>query len=589
MTIQHQLSLAHPERRSVQVTVTADLPSGTTHQEICFPVWTPGSYLVREHQRHLHDVRAQLDGRPAPVTKTAKNVYRVETGGGGRLTLSYEVYAHELTVRTNHVDPGHAFLNPVALVPYLPGREGEEQRLSITGLPAGWGAACALPETESGTFVAADYDELVDSPLECGPHARPESRRSYVVAGVTHELVFWGRSPLDVDRYVEDCRKITEAQAAFFGGLPYSRYLFIVLATGDARGGLEHRACSALIYARDSVRQPRGYQDLLGLTSHELFHAWNVKRIKPAAFTPYDLNREATTRLLWAFEGLTSYYEDIFLVRAGLMSRTRYVEQLGEHLTALERNPGRLRHPVTEASYDAWIRYYRQDENWNNSSTSYYLKGSLIGLLLDLEIRRRTQGERSLDDVMRLLFERYGKTGVGVPEDGVERAVEEVAGSSFEALFAEVLHGTAELPLEAPFTAHGLTVSRRVPVGTDDKGGNAPSGQPIRSEVGLAMRSEAGRVKVSSVRRGSPAEEAGICPGDEIVAVDGLRAEGGSLAARLADLPPGAPVEVALFRRDELKFVTVVPMAARADAIAVSESPSAGEEARNLLSRWLSR
>lgn len=586
MTIRSRLSLAQAHRRVVHVTFEARVGEAPA-QDVAFPVWTPGSYLVREHQRHVHDLRAELDGRPASIEKVSKSTYRIETGGGGLLRLSYEVYAHDLTVRTSHVDSTHAFLNPVGLVPYLPGREGEPQSLELADLPTGWGAACALPESSHLVFAAKDYDELVDSPIECGPHARPEHRARYEVRGIHHEIVFWGRSPLDRDRYVADCAKLTEAQAALFGSLPYERYLFIVLASDSARGGLEHRASSALLFARHSVARPKGYEDFLGLTSHELFHAWNVKRIKPAAFTPYDLSRENLTTLLWAFEGLTSYYEDIALVRAGLMSKARFIELIGEHITQLARNPGRLRHSVAEASRDAWIRYYRQDENWNNSSTSYYLKGSLVGLLFDLEVRRLTNGERSLDDVMRKLWVQFGRTGTGVPENGIEAVIEQVAGQPLQSLFDLALRSTEELPLATALASHGLETKWRVPNGLDDGGGPAPAGTPLRSEIGLGLANDHGRVRIAHVRRGSPAEDAGLCPGDELVAIDGLRAEPSTALARLHDRVPGTRLELAFFRREELQSASLLAALPKADAVQVVENPAATEGERRLLTRWL--
>ncbi|MFM2152249.1 MAG: hypothetical protein RL199_684 [Pseudomonadota bacterium] len=588
MTVHHRVSLARASRRTVEVAVEASLPAGTGPQEVVFPVWTPGSYLVREHERHVHDFQAYVDDRPVEVVKTAKNVYRLDAAGGRSLRVTYEVYAHELTVRTNHVDPSHAFLNPVALLPFLPGREGEAQTLELTDLPTGWGAACALPEPRLNTFAANDFDELADSPVECGPHARPEARRRFTVRGVPHEIVLWGRTPLDVARFEADCARIVEAQARLFGGLPYERYVVIAHATDSGRGGLEHRASTALLFPRQSPAKPKGYEDLLSLFSHELFHAWNVKRLKPAAFAPYDLTREALTRQLWAFEGLTSYYEDIFLVRAGLMTRSRWLDIFGERLTELERNPGRLRHSVEEASFDAWIRYYRQDENWNNSSTSYYLKGSLVGALTDLALRRSTHGSRSLDDVLRLAFERYAAKGVGVPEGALVDLVCVVGGEELRPVLERALRSVDELPFDEVLSAHGLERVRRVPVGLDDKGGPAPSGSSLKCDIGVSLKYDGDRVRVSSLRRDSPAEAAGLCPGDELVAIDDLRAETGSALQRLHDRRPGETARLTLFRRDELLTVTVVAGEPRADAWQVREAIGATPEARALGNAWLS-
>jgi predicted metalloprotease with PDZ domain len=589
--IRHRLYLGDTHRRVVRVELEVDLPAGVAEQDVSFPVWTPGSYLVREHERHIHDWAAFADGRPASSQKVAKNVYRVATQGARQLRVQYEVYAHELTVRTSHVDSSHAFLNPIGLCAYLPGREREPQQLVLQGLPSGWDAACALPDTRAGgevIFHATDYDELVDSPIECGPHAEPDQRLAFDVRGVRHEIVLWGRSPLSRPRLAADVARIVEAQAALFGGLPYQRYLFIALASDTGRGGLEHRASSALLFPRASVGRPKGYEDFLGLIAHELFHAWNVKRIKPAAFTPYDLSRENHTTLLWAFEGLTSYYEDLFLVRAGLMTRARYLEVLAERMTQLERTPGRQRHSVAEASYDAWIRYYRQDENSDNSSVSYYLKGALIGTLVDLEIRRRTGGAASLDDAIRLLWREFRALGRGVPEDGIEAACSRVAGADLRPLFNLAVRGTEELPLEQALRTHGLKLTRRVSFSADDRGGPAPSGPAtIKCDAGLALRVEGERARVAAVRRGSPAEDAGLCPGDELVAIDGLRADGASALTRIQERTPGEAVELTLFRRDELMRVKLTVRPPLADTFAITEEADAPADAKAFLDRWL--
>jgi predicted metalloprotease with PDZ domain len=580
--IQHHISLATTRRRTVTVEVVFDGAPGRL--DVTFPVWTPGSYLIREHSRHIHEIAAVQGGRTVPIAKTAKNVYQLELAARGPVTLTYEVYAHELTVRTSHVDAGHAFLNPVGILPFLPGHERETQQLDIVDLPDGWDVACALPTERISRsvirFTAADYDELIDSPLECGRHAASSERLAFEVRGVPHEIVLWGRSSLDRARFAADVCRIVEAQAAMFGGLPYRRYLFIALVSDSARGGLEHRASSALLFTRASITRAKGYEDLLSLVSHELFHAWNVKRIRPAAFAPYDLTRENHTRLLWAFEGLTSYYEDIFLVRAGLMSRARFLELLAERMTTLERTPGRRRLPVAEASYDAWIRYYRQDENSDNSGVSYYLKGSLVGVLLDLEIRRRTDGRRSLDDVLRLLWEEYGSQDRGVPEDGIEAACLRVGGDGLRPLLFEALHTTRDLPLSEALASVGLRVERRPAVSGDDRGGPAPAGQPLRCDIGIALRVDGDRVRVSTVRRGSPAEEAGVCPGDEIVAVDGLRADPASTSARLHDHSPGATVSITLFRRDELHHLSAVAGSPLLDTFSIVEPPESTQAVR---------
>src|SRR5262249_40248150 len=280
------------------------------------------------------------------------------------------------------------------------------------------------PAEGFGIYRAADYDELIDHPVEMGTFAFAP----FEAAGVPHAIAISGRHEADLDRLCKDLRRLCETHIELFRApAPFKRYLFLVNTVGEGYGGLEHRASTALLCSRDELprRRMRGvtetYRTFLGLASHEYFHAWNVKRIKPVAFTPYDLEREQYTSLLWAFEGITSYYDDLLLVRSGLISEQDYLEVLGRNITSLLRTPGRSHQTVSEASWDAWIKYYRPDENTPNAQVSYYLKGSLVALALDLTIRSRTRGRKSLDDVMRTLWARFGQTGEAVPEDAIER------------------------------------------------------------------------------------------------------------------------------------------------------------------------
>lgn len=585
--IEHRLKV-DPRRRVVKVSLTAFL-EGADEVLLAFPVWTPGSYLVREHQRHVNDLAAEGPDGPMEVRKEAKNAWRIVTGGQREVRLSWEVYAHELTVRTSHVDGTHAFLNPVTLCGWLEGRAGEPQRLFVEGLPENWGVVCPLERDAAGAFLAADFDELADSPLECGPHATAEALGRFEAEGARFEVAIWGRAKLDRERWMKDTARIVQAQAKLFGGgVPFERYVILLHLTDQVRGGLEHKASCALAMTRQAFDKPKGYEELLALTSHEIFHAWNVKRIRPAAMLPYDFTRENHTRLLWAFEGLTSYYEYLALRRAGLVSAERIVEEFSERLTRLAKLPGRERLSVEAASFDAWVRLYRPHEDSDNSGVSYYLKGSLIGLLLDLEIRRRTDGKRSLDDVMRLLWERHGRPGLGVPEDGVERLAEEVAGESLQALFEVAVRGTGELPLTEALQAHGISLDRRVSTGPEDRGGKAKGdSEAIRGWTGLVTSSGGGKVTISAIRRGSPADDSGMAPGDELVAIDGLRVTTGSVFDRLHREPAGTRLEITAFRRDELIQVQVPVGEPPRDTVVLEMDTQAPDQARALREAWL--
>ncbi|NTU78187.1 MAG: M61 family metallopeptidase, partial [Chloroflexales bacterium] len=386
--------------------------------DLVLPSWTPGSYMVRDYARHVQAFAAQApDGAALAWRKIAKDTWRVETAGATKLTARYQVYANDLTVRTSHLDGSHGYFNGATVFMYAPGRTAEQMRLIIE-TPAGWqvssgltplrgDAVVAEPRPERHLFTVVDYDELIDCPVECGA----QRLLSFTVDGITHQIAIWGRGNEDEARLVADTRRIVEAQRDFFGGLPYSHYSFILHLTDGKGGGLEHRNSVTNQIDRWSFRPERSYERYLSLTSHELFHVWNVKRLRPAPLGPFNYRAENYTRLLWLMEGATSYYDELLLVRAGLMRPERFFEILADEIVKLQSQPGRHLQSVEQSSFDAWIKLYRPDEYSANSSISYYLKGSLVCMLLDMKIRAATGGARSLDDVMRLLFARYPLSG----------------------------------------------------------------------------------------------------------------------------------------------------------------------------------
>jgi predicted metalloprotease with PDZ domain len=393
---------------------------------------------------------------------------------------------------------------------------------------------------------------------------------------------------------------LCEWQIRFFGGpAPMDRYVFLATAVGEGYGGLEHRASTALLCSRDDLPRPgvpeasESYRTFLGLASHEYFHAWNVKRIKPAAFTPYDLDRERYTTLLWAFEGVTSYYDDLALVRCGLLRSEDYLETLGRSITQLLRTPGRRRQTVAESSWDAWIKYYRQDENAPNAIVSYYGKGSLVALCLDLHLRSRTAGRRSLDDVMRALWRRYGRSGLGVPEDGVERTAEEASGLKLRPLFDRWLRTTDELPLEAMLATVGVQLEVRPAEGPSDRGGRpaARSAAALADRVNLGARTaaEGADLKLTHVLDGGAAQRAALAAGDVIAAIDGIRVTPRTWEARLARLRPGDRVRAHVFRRDELHEVEIAFDAPPADTCVLRLDKRASTRALRLRHGWLGR
>jgi predicted metalloprotease with PDZ domain len=579
-----------PEARRIEVELSVEA-RGARSLDVRLPVWTPGSYLVREHQRHVDGFTAQDEsGRELPVEKVDKHTWRVSTGAARTVKAAYRLHCFELTVRTNHVDATHAFLNPSAAAMFVVGRENEPCTVRLA-LPEGWRSWMALP-LEDGAWRAQDYDELADSPIEAGTEGS-HTGHTFTAQGVQHELVVWGRGDFDPRRVIPDIVKIIDAEAAIFGGLPYKdRYLFILHLNDKGRGGLEHRRSCALVVPRFSFVQKAAYEDFLLLVAHEFFHLWNVKRLRPAAFTPYDWTRENHTRLLWAMEGLTSTYEVLALRRAGLIPAQRFLEIWAERTTQLLRTPGRLRTSLSQASYDAWIKHYRPDESTANTTVSYYLKGSVVGFLLDLELRRRSGGARSLDDLVRALLAKHGLPP-GLPEDGVEKAAIEILGGEpgLHEWFQRAVHSTQELQLEEGLASVGLKAIQHAASGADDKGGAeedpedaADPAASTRGWLGAALREKGFGLEVTSVAEGSPAQLSGLAAGDELVAMDGFRSD---LKQRLGRAQAGQTVRLSLFRMDELLEVAVQLAPAPRDTVTFVPNEKAGPEQLALRERWL--
>ncbi|AXF15596.1 M61 family metallopeptidase [Paraburkholderia caledonica] len=542
----------------VTVTVADPDPAG---QRFMLPVWIPGSYMVREFARNIVTLRAFNDaGRKVRVEKTDKHTWQAAPVKGA-LTLRYEVYAWDLSVRAAHLDDTTGFFNGTSVFLAPLGHE-EAQCVVDIQKPEGaayrnWRVATALPEARGtkrygfGEYRAQNYDELIDHPVTLGKF----ELATFNAHGVPHDVVIAGRViGLDMARLSADLKRICEAQIALFEPkskkAPVDRYVFMTQAVTDGYGGLEHRASTALIcnrgdlpvQGRDALTE--GYRTYLGLCSHEYFHTWNVKRIKPAVFAPYDLSVENYTSLLWLFEGFTSYYDDLILVRSGLISVDDYLGLLGKVIGGVQRGSGRLKQSVAESSFDAWVKYYRQDENAPNAIVSYYTKGSLVALAFDLAIRAQTSNRKSLDDVMRLLWQRFGRDfyrgkPVGVEEREVEALFAEATGVQLGELFAEAVHGTRDLPLETLLEPFGVTLAPEA-----DKSGKPSLGARVRGGADCTL---------TAVHEGGAAQKAGLSAGDVLIALDGLRVTGSNLDTLLARYQAGAKVEVHAFRRDELR------------------------------------
>jgi predicted metalloprotease with PDZ domain len=558
--------------------VTLTVPQPAPEQRVSLPVWIPGSYMVRDFGRHLSRLEARQGRTAVTLNQLDKTTWQAACRGRSALTLTYLVYAFDRSVRAAFLDSARGFFNGTSLCLRVEGRESEPHGITLTGLPRGWSVATAMAGDRAQGYRAADYDELVDHPFEIGVFWRG----AFEVAGVAHEFVVAGAWPeFDGERLLADTRRICETQIGFWHGRrkpkpPFDRYVFMLNAMDDGHGGLEHRASTALVAARRDL--PRlgqatagdGYHSLLGLVSHEYFHSWNVKRLKPRELARIDYTRENHTTLLWFFEGFTSYYDDLLLLRAGLIDAPRYLGLVAKTLNGVAASPGRQVQSVAQSSFDAWVKYYRGDENTPNATVSYYTKGALIALALDLTLRKDRRG--TLDDVMQRLW-RMSRGGP-IDEHDIAAALREVGGRAYARELAAWVHGTDELPLAGLLDAAGVTL------------GHSPIG--FAAALGLRLSEGAlSGVQVRSVLAGSPAARAGVAAGDELLAAGGWRIR------RLDDaqqwLAAGRPFELLLVRDQRVVPLTVphapASRAAQTQTLALADKPAAA--AASLRRGWL--
>ncbi len=547
-------------RFEVRLSVTEHAPDG---QRFALPAWIPGSYMIRDFARYIVTIRAEADGKPVRLEKLDKHTWQASPVPPAIvLEVVAEVYAWDLSVRGAHLDETHGFFNGTSLFLRVVGQEAAPCLVDLRP-PAGdrfraWRIATALPTARGlpgaarrygfGFYRAANYDELIDHPVEMGDFTLV----SFSACGVQHDVALTGKHDADIERLASDLQRLCEWQIRFFGEpAPFARYVFLVTALGEGYGGLEHRASTALLCARSDLPYrgmtgvPDAYLTLLGLCSHEYFHNWNIKRIKPARFMPYDLDRESHTSLLWAFEGFTSYYDDLVLLRCGIIDGEQWLKTIAKTISNVARTPGRHVQSLAASSFDAWTKFYRPDENTPNAVVSYYAKGALLALTLDLTLRRRSNGAHSLDDVMTMLWQRFGKPGIGIEETTIRDIAEELCGGSLKRFFDDYVDGTSELPLERLLTAFGVRLEWT-------------TATPNTVALDAKTVSADGGIKLSTVFAGGAAQRAGLAAGDLVIAIDGLRVTNESLEQRLTRYRADTPITIHAFRRDELFETTLV-------------------------------
>lgn len=564
--IRYQIQAIRPEAHifRIEMQIPTTVPEG---QVLRMPAWIPGSYMIRDFARHVVSFEAHADGSSLAWRKLDKDSWWVEPTDKP-LTIVIEVYAWDLSVRGAHLDTTHAYFNGACVFLQPVGHEDQPIEVQMD-MPngaqyVGWRLATGLPrcsggEWEGGLFRAENYDALIDHPVEMAAF----SSAQFDACGVPHRMVFTGPHRSDLDRLCRDLKPICEHHIKMFGEpAPMSDYLFMTLVTGDGYGGLEHRNSTSLMCARKDLPKRTddpavirdGYRTFLGLCSHEYFHSWNIKRIKPEVFTPFDLTQECYTEQLWAFEGITSYYDDLAMVRTGLITPQSYLELVGQTLTRVARGAGTDKQTVTESSFDAWTRFYKQDENASNAIVSYYAKGMLVALALDMVIRDLSDDGKSLDDVMRLLWKQYGKEEIGVPERGIQAAAEQVVGAAGQKALADfftlALYTTDTLPLEALLEKRGVRINWRSPSSAADMGGKVA--KPASVDLGVRVTDHADGARVAVAFEQGCAMAAGVSAGDVLIAIDGLKVNAKKFDEMLSAYQPGELIELHAFRGDVL-------------------------------------
>lgn len=568
---------------------------------LVMPSWSPGSYKIRDYAGYMGDISARGSSggsssesmNELPSRWHDKSKLIVETNGASTVEVEYLVYCHERTVRTNHVNRFHAFLIPTGTMMYVEGRENEIHHVLLKHDQNAWPnvstqlSPVAKPSSDGVLLAASNYDLLADSPLEIGDHVV----ETFELEGAQHEVAIASNQKYDVDWVVEQLKTIVSTEAKIFGGVPYDRYVFILQVYPNTYGGLEHLRSSVNMFTPEGFMNKKNAKGVLALLCHEFFHLWNVKRIRPVEYGPFDYTTEVYSPMLWLAEGLTSYMDDLLTYRCGFKTEEEYLDTLSdEHLTRLMNVPGREVMSVRDSSYLAWVKLYLQSPDGTNRFPSYYLKGGVIFLMLDLYIIDHTDGKKSIDDVLRAFWQRYLENpDEGLTEEGCIAIIERATGVQLRELFMEWLDGTQELPYEEIFEKAGLKYVVQEETEKPITFGEERSFAAVPNEVsmGWVLRESDSRVLVSRVHDGGSAQIAGIGIDDEIVAVDGKRVTSKKLLGDLLREVGTSPVSVTCECDGRLYETTVTPESKKVAKIEKVEAPS--DRQNKIFTKWLAR
>lgn len=582
--IEYLIDIENPATQTCDITMTVRGWTGES-LDVHLPVWRPGRYEVLEPAGTIRTMAAtDGKGKKLPIEKVAKSSWRVTTGGNSVVRIKYTLYANALNNRTRHIDDTHAFLSGSTVFLFV-----HELRAApievVVNAPKGWEIATGLERSPSvpNILIAPDYDTLVDSPLEIGEH---EVLR-YEVEGVPHEIVIWGSFPVNAvvtrDQMLADFAKFTKVQHDLFGAFPYTRYVFLTHIGAGMGGGTEHVNSTIIQTKPDNFTDKGRYRNFLGLACHELFHTWNVKQFRPEGLKPYDYLRENYTKLLWVAEGTTTYYDTLLLVRAGLTKPDEYLESLAENMRSEANRPGRLVQSLEESSFDAWIKFNRATPDSANSTVSFYSKGELVNFLLDMELRKRTGNKRSLDSVMKMLYERYPLSGPAYSTDDLKAILAEIGKGSYEEFFSKYVSGTEELDVDIALAAAGLELMRQKAPDIDGEDAT-PAKTPF---LGLTLKDVETVAVVSAVQSDGPASKAGVMVDDQVMALNGRRLRAADLDTHLQGLGVDEAATLLVFRRDAIRTIEIRPEMRAQEKWSIKRVDGASDEQKTIYTSWL--
>jgi len=570
--LHYKVSIPEPHTHYLKVEMEID-DVNVDDLAVKMAVWTPGSYLVREFSKSVENFEAfDKKGNALDFDKTRKNVWSIKTNGSKKVKVTYDVYAFELSVRTSFVDADMAYLNGTSIFMWVDGRQQEASTIEFD-VPDAWPTITTALKKKDGkndkVRVCDNYDMIADSPILIGDH----DVYDFEALGIPHHIAFAGEGNYDIEKVKADFTKIAEVTTDVFGENPVDDYTFIIINTENGRGGLEHLYSCSMMYPRWGYSDRRSYVSFLSLTTHEYFHLWNVKRARPIELGPFDYENETYTHLLWVAEGFTSYYDEYLLRRCEFVDDRGYLDMVENVINRYEGAEGKRVQSLNEASFDAWIKFYRRNENTNNCCISYYGKGALIALMLDMEIRKSTKGEKSLDDVMLIFWNKYYKElNRGFSSAEVQQACEQVAGKSLQEFFDKYIDGTAEIDYNEFLNTVGLQANL-----------NANS---KKAYLGIGTKYEKGKLTITSVKRSGAAYEHGLNANDEIIAIDGYRI-GDDVGAFTKHYDIGDKVIFTISRAGKLREIEVTLGENTSPRFSISKMDNATAQQKAAYEKWM--